>query len=145
MDGTPNGTRPVALKNSIVLITVAFFSPEKFLRRLDEALPTCLSRVFLNLKQAFRGGFLLSNEGAPRKAMIEAEYSPFLFSILFFFLFCQGPWEPLDDLNVGLTWYLSVIPLLRYTSPAPFLGSEICGPLGGSRFNQHIRLRCSEP
>lgn len=39
MDGTPNGKRPVALKKSLVLITVGFFSPEKFLPRLNEALP----------------------------------------------------------------------------------------------------------
>lgn len=92
MDGTPNGTRPVALKNSVVLITVAFFSPEKFLQRLDEALPACLSRIFLNLKQAFRGGFLLSNEGAPWKVMVEAEYSAFF--IFYSFLFLIQPRAP---------------------------------------------------
>lgn len=54
---------------------------------------------------------------------------------LFFFLFflsCQGPWEPLDDLNGDLKQRFTVTPLLGYDSPAPFLGSEICRALGGT-------------
>ena len=36
-----------------------------------------------------------------------------------------------------------IILLLRYESPAPFLRSEICGTLGGTRFSQHVGQRYS--
>lgn len=62
MDGTSNAKRPAALKTSVALGTVGFFSR-------NEALPTWLSRIFFNPKEAFRGRFPLSREGGPWRVM----------------------------------------------------------------------------
>lgn len=40
MDRTSNAKRPAALKTSVALGTVGFFSPEMFLQLQNEALPT---------------------------------------------------------------------------------------------------------
>lgn len=74
MDGTPNGKRPVALKKSAVLITVGFFSPEKFLQLWKEAAPAYLCGIFLNSKQAFSRSFLLISEDSPWKGMLKAQH-----------------------------------------------------------------------
>lgn len=77
MDGTPNGKRPATLKKSGALIPGRFFSLEMFLQLPNEVLPTHLSRIFLNPKQAFHGRFLPSSEGGPRRVTLKAEHCAF--------------------------------------------------------------------
>lgn len=90
-DGTSNEKRPAALRKTMVLIAMCFFSPEEFLHLLDEAPPTDLSGIILNPTQAFHSRFLLSGEGSPQKVTLKAEcYAGFFFSFSFSYS-ARGP------------------------------------------------------